>query len=379
MSVSTESVHSEAQSDNRVFAKLWIVCERTVFQPMSPERFCSCVVGIVCGTLFAIGLFNWLVNPYGQYSTQWFEPIVQDSRSEKMELFDRLDSPPEGLILGSSRTMKFEPSYLRKHTSMSFFNFGVNHGRPEDFLAIVRMYRDRFGEFPKLVLIGVDLASLDDVVPNDARLSSEPRMLAYARDTQSWSDEFDRYSQLLSYQQLTASIRSVWRKRSPQNEDPIATQFTADGVIRYVEREKQIENGSYDFNKSLDYNEKEFLSLFGRLNEVSAKRLGYLHETVRLCTENNCRVYLFSTVHHPRLRESLVSKTKFQKVEADALKSLAEIAQELDASFVDFGAIDRFSGDERAFVDGIHPTESNTRRMIDRLISVPQEGSYAIQ
>ena len=134
--------------------------------PLEPKRFCACSASLVVASLVCVATLNWTVNPYGQYSSNCFEPIVQDSRCEKVELFERLEAAPQGLILGSSRALKFEPEYLQTRTSQTFFNFAVNHGRPEDFLATVRYYRDRFGFCPKTVLIGVDVASLNDVIPN---------------------------------------------------------------------------------------------------------------------------------------------------------------------------------------------------------------------
>lgn len=322
---------------------------------------------------------NWIVNPFGQYSPKLMKPIVQDSRSEKFELFERLESQPDGLILGSSRAMKFEPSYLAERTSLSFFNFSVNHGRPEDFLATVRMYRSRFGKFPKAVLIGVDVASLNDIVPNDARLSAEPKLFAFVRDVLPWNEEFDRFSQLLSYQQFSSSIKSICAviglKGTKENEE----RFDGDGVIQYLKRQSQLADGTYNFEDAIEYNEQEFLSVFGQLKELSTKRLDYLRETIRLCESNDCQVYLFTTVNHPQLRAVLIAKTEFPKIEQKAIQVLTQLAQEYGAQFVDFGTIESFAGDAKAFVDGIHPLESNTRRMVDRVMPRSSEANYAIQ
>lgn len=346
---------------------------------MDPKRFCACSAGLVVASLVCVATLNWTVNPYGQYSSNCFEPIVQDSRCEKVELFERLEAAPQGLILGSSRALKFEPEYLQTRTSQTFFNFAVNHGRPEDFLATVRYYRDRFGFCPKTVLIGVDVASLNDVIPNDARLSAEPRLFAFAQDTSSWCDEFDRFSQLFSYQQLTASVRSIRNCVRPIQRNEVEQCFSADGVIQYLERQSQIDAGTYDFESALDFNQREFLSVFGQLSEPSQRRLRYLRETVQLCKSNGSQVYLFATVSHPRLRERLAAKTKFLQVEERAIKEMERIATELDATFVDFGSVEAFDGDPDCFVDGIHPLEPNTRRMIDRLMPRTSEASFAIQ
>lgn len=347
--------------------------------PMSPKHFCWCVASFVCVSLFCVSTLNWIVNPYGQYSSNCLQPIVQDSRSEKVELFERLEAAPQGLILGSSRALKFEPEYLQARTSQRFFNFAVNHGRPEDFLAIVRYYRHRFGCFPKTVLIGVDIASLNDVVPNDARLCSEPRLYSFARETSSWSDDFERFSQLFSYQQLASSINSIGNCIRPTKQTECEQKFSPDGVIEYIKRQSEMAAGTYDFKSALDFNEREFLAVFDQFREPSQRRLGYLHETLRLCHANDCQVYLFATVSHPRLRERLITKTKFLEVEEKSLSAMKEMALIFHAKFIDFGSVEKFAGDPDCFVDGIHPLEPNTRRMIDRLLPGTSEASYAIQ
>ena len=347
--------------------------------PMEPKRFSLFVTYFVVACLAIVGSFNWLVNPYGQYSSDLLAPIVQDSRQEKVDLFEKLEVVPDGLVLGSSRALKFEPAYLQARTSQTFFNFAVNHGRPEDFLAIVRYYDHRFKRLPKTLVVGIDLSSLNDEVPNDARLCVEPRLFEFARDTCSWSEEFDRFSQLFSYQQLNSSIKSIKNCLFKKKQAELEQRFLADGVIQYITREKQISEGKYDFDAALDFSQREFIAVFSKLNAPSTRRLGYLREALRLCKANDCKVYLFATVAHPKLRETLAAKTKFVELEKKSILALESMARELEVNFVDFGAVEKFAGDPNCFVDGIHPLEPNTRRMIDRLFNRPSEASYAVQ
>lgn len=347
--------------------------------PLDPKAFCVCFVGFVVLSLVGVACFNWSVNPYGQYSSVWMSPIVQDSRKEKVDLFETLGEMPEGLVLGSSRALKFEPDYLESRTSLTFFNFAVNHGRPEDFLAIVRYYQNRFNRLPKMVLIGVDLAALNDDVPSDARLCSESRLFRFARDTTSWSECFDRFGQLFSYQQLTSSFKSIRNRVSKTEKIDPEQFFRPDGVIRYVKREKEMETGCYDFEAALAFNRNEFLSIFGKLTDPSPRRLSYLRETLRFCKANDCKPNVFTTVSHPSLRETLGNKTKFLALEEKSLAAIESMANEYGATFVNFGTVETFAGDPDCFVDGIHPLEPNTRRMIDRLLSLPSEATYAIQ
>lgn len=350
--------------------------------PLQPKSFAITVIFISMLCLVCVAALNWLVNPYRQYSSHLIEPLVRDSRSEKVALFEQQLSKAEGLILGSSRTMKLEPSYLQARTNLSFFNFGVNHGRPEDFLAIVQLYNVSTGHFPKSVLIGVDVAALNDNVPSDARLIAEPKLYSFVRNKLPWTEEFDRLSQLFSYQQFTSSIKSLRNNlianASQAASNPIEV-FAPDGVIQYLQRQAERLDGKYDFEKAMQCNNKEFLSVFGGMSKLSHRRLSYLHDVVSLCEQQGCQVTMFLTVHHPTLRNTLSQKTDFERLEQDAKAALQKITDECHARFVDLSTLDTFGGDPNEFVDGIHPLEPNTRLMIDRLFPKSTVSQYAVQ
>lgn len=348
-------------------------------QELSPGRFIAVWLFVVTASLTVTATINWVVNPYGQYATELLAPIVQDSRGEKLALFDQWTAAPEGLILGSSRALKFEPSYLQQKTNLKFFNFAVNHGRPEDFLAILRLYRQKFHTLPKMIVIGVDTASLNDIVPDDARLNSTPRLSEHVPDVCNWDEKLDHYFRLLSFQQLSASMKSVAKRIRRTHQDTVPEYFEPDGVIRYVVREAEMASGTYDFEAALRYNEREFTSIFGTFSCLSEKRLAYIDEVIKICAESDCKVYMFSTVSHPRLRNTLSAKTKFVSIENLAINQLREIAAKYQATFLDLSTVEHFHGDPTQFVDGIHPLENNTRLMIDQLLSSPVGGQHAIQ
>ena len=109
------------------------------------RRFCHAVVALAASAWSAVALLNWTVNPYAQYAPHFIPPLVQTSCAEKVALLQHRDPRPTGLILGSSRVMKLEPTYLQQKTGLRFFNAGVNHGKIEDVLAFVRFYEQQYG------------------------------------------------------------------------------------------------------------------------------------------------------------------------------------------------------------------------------------------
>jgi hypothetical protein len=65
-------------------------------------------------------------------------------RMKKTDLIQRLKTPPEIVILGGSRALRFDPGYLKKRTGLTGFNATVTGARPDDAWALVSLLHARF-------------------------------------------------------------------------------------------------------------------------------------------------------------------------------------------------------------------------------------------
>ncbi|MCA9259798.1 MAG: hypothetical protein KDA61_11390 [Planctomycetales bacterium] len=77
--------------------------------PQRPRRFLAAFSLTLAMLLGAVAFLNWQVDPFAQYGTGRFAPVVRTSRGEKLELL-AAQTAPQGLVLGSSRVMKLEPT-----------------------------------------------------------------------------------------------------------------------------------------------------------------------------------------------------------------------------------------------------------------------------
>ena len=346
---------------------------------MTSRNYCLLTLSMTLFGLGGVACINWFVDPYGQYGTGIVPVIVQASRTQKLDLMEKLDEVPLGLILGSSRVQKIEPRYLEEKTGLSFFNAGVNHGRPTDYLAIVRWYQKRWKSFPEIVVIGVDAEALNAVVPLDGRISTEQRLAANVPEAITWKDGFSRYTELVGFKQLRSSISGMQNALRPRvDDDPVET-IQPDGLLVYRHRESELRNGTYDFKSALRYNELEYTQLYRTYHEISGTEAMRLVETVRLLQKHGTRVYLFVTPFHPELIESLSHDRNFDKRENETRQLLSLLARHDGAIVADLGDLSKFDGDPTQFVDGIHPLEPNTRLMMDRLLEVKGASQYALQ
>ena len=347
---------------------------------MSNKSFVITVLGMAGSAFVVVAALNLYVNPYAQYPTNFIEPLVQTSRAQKTELLATQESPPAGLLLGSSRVLKYEPAYLKERLGQSFFNAGVNYGKSEDYLAFLRFYENQFGCLPQTVIIGLDVHGFNDHLSTDSRLLNNRQLICSIPEAIPFSDRFQSLKELLSWQQTMSSLRSLRRASDEGGVEPPHESFRSDGMIVYHERERQIADGIYDFSSALDWNKREYKQLFSGYGKLSKRRIELFYKTLDACQKGGSRVVVFLTPMHPDLDEYLSETTTYHARRNELVELLTTQSLEDGFTFADLSDISTFEGVSNQFVDGIHPLEANTRRVIDRLFATPMEGSqYALQ
>lgn len=348
-------------------------------QSMPPKRFCAVIVVLSITAWASVACLNFIVNPYAQYPVRWFKPLVQTSRAQKVLLMGQMSTPPEGLILGSSRVLKLEPDYLQQKTTLSFFNAGMNYAKPEDYLAVLRHYHDQTGRLPRMVVLGLDVTSFSDANAVDARLLCQPELARQIPDVINFRDRYRRWQELLSWQQTKMSIQSARGHLSGGTGRPVTESYRPDGLLVYHEREAQIADGAYDFKAALDYNKREYKQLLAEFPRLSQRRCQLLEALVQLCRKGDVQLVVFTTPMHPELVDYLSSTTPLTERRTELVRYLQRAADRHHFQFHDLSDIQSFSGNASLFVDGIHPLEPNTRQMINRLLTPSPIATYAVQ
>lgn len=345
---------------------------------VSSQNYSLLTVSFVIALLVGVGLMNLGIDPYAQYGTGFVRPVVQESRLTKLRLFEELPDGPQGVVLGSSRVHKFDPEVLQINTGNRFFNFGVNHGRPEDFLALYRHLRKQSSTVPSMLLIGVDPISLSDAEEVDARLLGINELSGQIREYLTWEDRAKRWSDLLSWNQTKNSLHAL-KSLARHTESPAEESFREDGLIQYHRREVEIANGEYDFEAALSYNIDEYTTYYRRVTGLSEARCDCLREVISTARSEGTEVVLFLPTLHPRLLESLNQIEGAEPFRERCRGFLEQLAQTNAIPLYDFTELTSFNGQAAQFVDGIHPLEPNTKKMIDIMFPLTVEDRYALQ
>ncbi len=346
---------------------------------LPPRAFCAIVVSRVTTCLLVVATVNFIVDPYAQYASDVFEPLVQTSRAQKVQLLADMTPTPDGLVLGSSRVMKLEPDVLEHLTGCRFLNAGMNHAKSEDHLAMLRHYRSKKGTMPRWVVLGLDVNSFSDQNQTDARLLSNSDLLPHVSSSVPLSDRFQRWRELFSWQQTKMSLTSIRHPKKDESE-PALESFREDGLLVYHQREQEIAEGNYDFQGALDYTKREYKQLLHDFDRLSERRCELFSTLAQECRQADCRLVVFLTPMHPELHAYVSDSTTYEARKRELKEFLTGQADREGFTLVDLSDITRFDGDPALFVDGVHPLEPNTRKMIQRLVSQRSpKDAYAVQ
>jgi len=104
-------------------------------------------------------------------------PPPSEDRSTKLDLISRLSSPPQLVVLGSSRSRRAEPSYLTTLTGLTAFNAGVRGGTAADAYVLTRYLADCAPVRGRRYIWFVDAGLATSGIPPD--LSADPRSRGY--------------------------------------------------------------------------------------------------------------------------------------------------------------------------------------------------------
>lgn len=324
-----------------------------------------------------ISLLNYLVNPYGEYGTKLFRPLVQTPRNDKVYLLSQLSPKPEGVVIGSSRVMRLEPEYLKPVFGYDFFNFGVNSAMPEDYLAILRHYEASRGKPPEMVILGIDIYSFTDALPMDSRLMNCPELINNLSELQGstleqWKRGIVRNVKLFrenfKYSLLKDSLRTLKMDMWDGGRAEGHFDFLENGMMVDRLTKQQNAEGTFDLEKEIAFHKNDYARRYAGFESLSRQRCDYFETFLKICEEKQIKLVIFLTPLHPDLASDLARNTTFTERKKDVVAYLNEQCLKNRIPFYEFSDINSFQGIADEFHDGVHATVMNNRRIINCMV-----------
>ncbi len=329
---------------------------------------------LLAATLLAVGAVaavNWYVDPTGVTgrSTKWLVAENSEVRSAKLDLYEATledGAAPQIVLLGSSRTMKFDPATVEQLTGERAFNAAVSGGVPRDAWLFVRLIEERQGStFPHLVW-GLDADAFRDKQLRDG-LSTDPRMSRFVSRTERFVTRVASAGTLTELQTLQAAIRSVANDGSA-GQEPREARFSDRGMQLW----------SLPFGTTTEFRERlirrqvamyaGFIFERDSYEGIEEEPLEEFTDAIRIANEHGDVPTIFLTPYHP-LAEDLLDRYGMDERADEVRAKLRELQRggDVEFEFVDLSDLDSFGGDPTQFYDGIHMTPKNTARVLQRL------------
>jgi hypothetical protein len=341
----------------------------------------------VAALLFAL----WWLDPISVTGRQTRFSVVENGgiRQAKLDLMEELASPPDVLVLGSSRSMQLDPADVQQIAGAEAFNGAVSGGTARDMYLYARYAAELWGgeedAFPHLVLGVVN----DSLRPGGTAVL-DPRLRRYLPRARQEHPPLEVAEELLQVRTLQAALRAtrhvLARDGIGSLLDPTGQPAGVDADLARPGRQKNNRRDLLDARgmsrpgpeaaegtlaQRIDRQMQEYLaSTFAEgdaFNGVHEQGLSLLRRTIELANRHGDVPTLWITPFHPDARTRLPPEYEARDRRfRDALEDMrADPA--LRFELVDLDDIASFGGVVDGFHDGIHMSTDNTARVLGHL------------
>lgn len=301
------------------------------------------------GALALVAGVNFVVNPFGTYAPDVFEPMVLHSRADKLALLDAAPAT-EVLILGSSATFPMAPEQVRRRTGLAAFNASVHGATPRDYHALLRHLEER-GAWPKAVILAL---SFEQLRPT-ARVGFEPGdpLAAYVPDER--RPALAGAASLLAADQTEASLRRL-RASISGDVPPPAYRFAADGHGTFASPPNLVMAERAGGNPELTF------------ADLDARQWGHLRAVLEACRARGTRVIVYLPPLHPDLARLWGETTSLEPIVEALRRRLSAFEPRPIVALHDFRRLSSFGGRPELFQDMRHPDAESNRLMLDVML-----------
>ena len=331
------------------------------------------VLVLVVATAVLMGgvlALNVVADPYGSLGTHFFPTVTTTDRTVKANRIEALKHGPELVVLGSSRSMRYEPSYLEEKTGLRTFNAGINGiGGTADAWAMTQFIHEVWPDSHPNYLWLVDVESF---VPFEiqARTAAEPRLAKYVNAATAGKGPVElgraiwqNRTTLFSLATAKDSLRvMLFRKKAKKKRSRFERQLLADGVLK--ERYWSKKEWSIRFPHSVVRYSNLYKNVYKKMDVNSEE---YFEKTLAFMNDQGATPLIVLSPINPKLREVL-GPLGWDERHTQVVAYIESLQGEYDFKFVDLTDPTVFGFNPKQWYDGVHMTTVNTRPAIDYIL-----------
>ena len=331
------------------------------------------VTTLVMGGVLAL---NVVADPYGSVGTYLFPTVTTSDRTVKADKIEQLKEPPELVVLGSSRSMRFEPSYLEEKTGLKTFNAGVNGiGGTADAWAMSQFIHDTRPDADPAYLWLLDVESF---VPFEigARTAGEPRMAQYVGQASIGKGPRELARALWENRSTLFSLDTGWdaarlllyREEAESSQSKYREQILDDGVLK--SRKWSEKEWKRRWPNSIERYSDLHKNVYKGLDPTAQE---YFEKTLSFMNEQGQTPLIMLTPINPKLRK-ILAPLGWTKRHEEVVAYVGSLQGEYAFAFLDMTDPRVFDFDKKEWYDGVHMTTVNTRPAIDHILE--QNGGW---
>jgi hypothetical protein len=326
------------------------------------------------GLTLAVAALVRLTDPLAVFGSGLLPPIVSVDRDYKAALYRRALRPPTIVVLGSSRVKTLRPAAIEALTGEPAFNFGVNAGVAEDYLAILRFLRSDPRFAVREILLGADPESFTGE-PGGGRALQSSRVLArYAPISSSdLPTASTRVADLLSSESVAAAFRSLGRRYWPRAELP-QEAIAPDGWQTHPRWDAEIASHDVDQRERV---RQSIAGVSGRYHSglrLSPSRIALLERFLREARMSGVKVTAFIPPVHPDLERG--ASGTLSSLTSEMVGVLLEAERR---GLLRYAPTAGHAVDPMLYYDAIHMMADNGDRLLRRLYCDGRGRDCAVQ
>ena len=333
------------------------------------------VAALLLVTVLAVGVvlaLNVVADPYGSVGTHFFPTITASDRTAKADRIEALKQPPQLVVLGSSRSMRYEPSYLQKKTGLRTFNAGVTGiGGTSDAWAMSRFIHEVWPDSRPAYLWLVDVESF---VPFkvQGKTASEPRIAKYVGAATAsegpaelaraiWQNRTTEFSLDTARESVRLIVN---RDKARTSRNSYQKKILADGVLKPVKRTLKSWNIAYPRSA------KRYGDLYRNVYKtLDPAAQAYFEKTLAFMNKQGATPILALTPLDPKLRK-IIGPLGWDRRHEQVVEYIDSLHAKYRFVFIDITDPRIFHADPDEFLDGVHMTPVNTRKAIDYILKM---------
>ncbi len=332
--------------------------------------FVLVLLAVTAPAMAGVVTLNVVADPYGTVGTRFFPTVTASDRTVKADKIEELKEPPELVVLGSSRSMRYEPSYLEEKTGLRTFNAGVNGiGGIADAWAMTQFIHETWPDARPAYLWFIDVESY---VPFEigVRTAGEPRLARFVDQASAGEGARRLATAVWENRSTMCSLATAWesgrlllfRKKAKVEQTKYRKRILDDGALkqrRWSEREWK--------RRWVDSRER-YTELYATIYErMDPRTEEYFEKTLEFMNEQGAAPLVVLTPINPKLRRILVPLGWNERHEQ--VTAYIEAQQSVyDLTFLDMTDPTVFGFDPTQWYDGVHMTAINTRPAIDHVL-----------